>query len=145
MSSLIVIARNLNDSLTDYTTIHDGIFKKTLRKTVPIPFLFKAINFQELEQKLQTVHNDLSRYKTQVNDIRQSGSEDINKCNIFIEYVDKLIYAVQLLQGITRNLFLKSQGDNTYKLSEHTELVKRYETAVDAYYSLGDKMNSVFS
>lgn len=96
MSSLIAIARNLNDSLTDYTNIHDEIFKKSFRKTIPIPFVFKAINFQELGVKLQDIHNDLSRYKTQVNDIRQSGSEDTTKCNIFIEYVSKLMYAVQL-------------------------------------------------
>lgn len=145
MSSLIAIARNLNDSLTDYTTIHDEIFKRSLRKTIPLPFIFKAINFQDLEYRLQSIHNDLSRYKTQVNDIRQSESEDTNKCNIFIEYVEKLMYAVQLLQGITHNLLMKSQGDNSYKLSERNELVKRYEKAVDAYYALGDKMNSVFA
>ncbi|WP_342480260.1 hypothetical protein NST07_23525 [Paenibacillus sp. FSL L8-0340] len=145
MSSLIAIARNLNDSLTDYTNIHDEIFKKSIRNSIPIPFLFKAINFQELEQRLQSIHNDLSRYKTQVNDIRQSGSEAAAKCNIFIEYVDKLMYAVQLLHGITHNLLLKSEVDSSYKLNEHTELVKRYEKAVDEYYSLGEKMNSVFS
>lgn len=145
MSSLIAIARNLNDSLTDYTNIHDEIFKKSLRKSIPIPFLFKAINFQEIGVKLQDIHNDLSRYKTQVNDIRQSGSEDTNKCNIFIEYVSKLMYAVQLLQGITHNLLLKSEGNNSYKLNDHTELVERYEKAVDEYYALGDKMNSVFT
>jgi hypothetical protein len=145
MSSLIAIARNLNDSLTDYTNIHDEIFKKSIRKTIPIPFLFKAINFQELGVKLQDIHNDLSRYKTQVNDIRQSGDEDKNKCNVFIEYVGKLMYAVQLLQSITHNLLLKSEGNNGYKLADHTELVERYEKAVDEYYVLGDKMNSVFT
>ncbi|WP_405114920.1 hypothetical protein MHH28_11345 [Paenibacillus sp. FSL K6-1217] len=145
MSSLISIAKNLNHSLTNYTNIHDEIFKKSIRKTMPIPFLFKAINFQELGFKLQDIHNDLSRFKTQVNDIRESGSEDKNKCTIFIEYVSKLMYAVQLLQGITRNLLLKSEGDNSYKLNDHTELVERYQKAVEEYYSLGDKMNSLFT
>lgn len=145
MSSLNAIARNLNDSLTDYTNIHDKIFKKSLRKSIPIPFLFKAINFQELEQQLQAIHIDLSIYKTQVDDIRQTGSEDASKCNTFIEYVEKLMYAVQLLQGITHNLWLKSEGDNSYKVNDHTELIKRYEKAVDAYYSLGDSMNSIFA
>jgi hypothetical protein len=145
MSSLISVARNLNDSLTDYLNIHDEIFKKTLRKTIPVPLLFKAINFHELEQRLLSIHDDLSRYKAQVNDIKQSANEEASKCNIFLEYLDKLMYAVQLLQGISHNLLLKSQGDNKYKLNDHAELVKRYEKAVDAYYSLGDRMNSVFS
>lgn len=45
MDDLIRKSFDVRDILTQYTKIHNDIFKSSLRRIIPIPGVFKAIDF----------------------------------------------------------------------------------------------------
>lgn len=60
MQQITSLAYQVNDILSRYVVIHDAIFKSSIRKILPIPGLFKAIDYGSHYHELDDLHSDLA-------------------------------------------------------------------------------------
>ena len=121
--------------LDRYVVIHDKIFKFSLREVIPIPGLFKPIDFGQHSRELDHLISTLEQISTSTRN--KGGFPDV-----FQQYVTALLKAMQFLRDICRQLYDVSQGDlKSYKMGLYKSDVTTYEGLVEKYLSLGLKLN----
>lgn len=121
--------------LKKYVTIHDAIFKFSWRKAVPIPGLFKPINYGQHAADLNSLISSLDKL-TAGSEIR-TGVPDI-----FSKYILALVNAMRFLRDMCKRLYDLSEGNpQGYTMDLHKSNVAEYEKLVETYYSLGTELN----
>ena len=121
--------------LEEYVTIHDAIFKFSWRKAIPIPGLFKAIDYGRH-------FNELSRLGAELEALSSALNAKPEVPEVFSRYTEALLQTIQLLRQMCGQLHEKSQGEfETYSMSEYNSDVKRYEGLVSKYHALGTALN----
>ena len=56
---ILELSWNTNDLLSQYVAIHDDVFKTSIRHIIPIPGIFKAIDFGEHLKKIENIIPEL--------------------------------------------------------------------------------------
>ena len=121
--------------LGEYVAIHDAIFKFSWRKALPIPGLFKAIDYGDH-------FRDLGRLASKLASISLTLKAESGSLEVFHQYTAALLEAVQALREICGRLYEKSQGDlSKYSMAEYNANVKTYEGLVNKYQALGVTLN----
>jgi hypothetical protein len=121
--------------LDEYVAIHDAIFKFSWRKALPIPGLFKAIDYGAHLRDLGRLASELTTFSLALK--AKPGSLEV-----FHHYAAALLEAVQSLQGIAGRLYEKSQGDlSKYSMTEYNIDVKTYDSLVSKYVAIGMALN----
>ena len=118
--------------LQEYVSIHDQIFKPSLRKAIRIPGLFKPIDFGKHFEDLGVLVNALEEVTI---------STDLgDQQSVFIEYVTALLCAIEELRVLCEKLFAKSEG-TTYSMEEYKSDVAAYQDLVSEYRAIGSELN----
>lgn len=118
--------------LQEYVSIHDQIFKPSLRKTIRIPGFFKTIDFGKHFEDLGVLVNKLEEVII---------STDLgDQQSVFIEYVTALLRTIEALRVLCEKLFAKS-GRTTYSMEEYKSDVAAYQNLVAEYRAIGSKLN----
>jgi len=121
--------------LDRYIVVHDKIFGFSLRKVIPIPGIFRPIDFGQHFRELDSL---------------ASALEEVSICTrhraelpeVFHQYVIALLRTIQFLRYICNRLYDKSEGDlQSYKMNQYKSDVAIYEGLVDKYCLLGSKFN----
>jgi len=121
--------------LDRYIAIHDNIFKFSLRKAIPIPGVFKAIDFGQHFRELDSLTSELEHLAISTNNRARVPSA-------FQEYVAALLKTIQFLRDMCKRLYDKSEGDlQSYKMNQYKADVAMYEGLVDKYRLLGSALN----
>jgi len=140
------IATEINRLLSEYIEIHNEVFKFSWRKIIPIPFIFKAIDFKGLQSKAGKILITLENSNELIAQLLTKVSSDQSCFAHFLsEYCLALIETVSIFEKMLFQLYLKSQNSGDYSLSEHNKLSKGYEEAVRKYYSMGNRLNELYS
>lgn len=140
------IALKINNLLSEYIIIHDEVFKFSWRKIIPLPFIFKAINFHDLHEKADKVLNNLEQCNDDLSRILSEVSDKESRFAHFLsEYCLVLTNTVSLLKEMLYQLYLKSENSGDYNLSKHNSLSKEYDEAVRKYYSMGNRLNELYT
>ncbi|MEK6692627.1 MAG: hypothetical protein AABY44_04285 [Nitrospirota bacterium] len=135
MSELPNEMYQVHSILERYVVIHDKIFKFSLRKAIPIPGLFKPIDYGQHFRELDSLISALEQ-------LAISTSNKAGIPNVFQQYVTALLKTMQFLRDMCRRLYDKSQGDlQSYKMGQYKSDVTRYEGLVEKYRSLGSTLN----
>ena len=114
--------------------IHDAIFKFSWRKTLPIPGLFKAIDYGAHSKDLGRLASKLAAISSALK--AESGSLEA------YQYTAALLEAVQALRQICRRYHEKSQGNvRTYPMAEYNANLKTYEGLMNKCQVLGVALN----
>lgn len=117
-----------------YVAIHDAIFKFSWRKTLPIPGLFKAIDYGAHSKDLGRLASKLAAISSALK--AESGSLEA------YQYTAALLEAVQALRQICRRYHEKSQGNvRTYPMAEYNANLKTYEGLMNKCQVLGVALN----
>lgn len=145
-NEIITISIALNELLDKYITIHDEIFKFSLRKITPIPFIFKAINYDELFNKTTEMLFEIKQYYKKIKIIMDSDFVD-NKCypKLLSEYCLALINTLNILLEIISNLSKKIENPNIYSASEYKKRTEEYFKSIEKYQFLGNKLNELYN
>ena len=123
-----------NAILGEYATIHDAIFKFSWRKTLPIPGLFKAIDYGAHSKDLGRLASKLAAISSALK--AESGSLEA------YQYTAALLEAVQALREICKRFHEKSRGDlSTYPMAEYNANLKIYEGLMNKCQALGVALN----
>ena len=140
------IAIEVNSLLSRYVVIHDAVFKFSLRKAIPLPFIFKAIDFGDLHSQTEQIIAELETYNQETEVIMQKATQDERRFVLSLsEYCMALIKTVSLLKDILYQLYLKSENLTGYRLSEYNKQCDSYKKAVSEYHSLGGRLNELYS
>jgi len=122
----------VNAILTEYVSIHEEIFGFSWRKIIPIPGLFRAIDYGQHYRQLGLL---VGRLNTILN---SSANDDLPL--VFSHYLNALLSTVGALRDMCESLLEKSKGGD-YPLVQYRADVARYESLVREYSDLGAHLN----
>jgi len=121
--------------LERYVAIHDKIFKFSLRKAIPIPGIFKPIDYGQHFREIDSLVSILEQ-------LAISASNRAGVPSVFQQYLTALLETMQFLRDMCRRLYDKSQGDlQSYTMRQYQSDVTTYEGLVEKYRSLGSTLN----
>ena len=121
--------------LESYLAIHEKIFKFSLRKAIPVPGLFKPIDYGQHFRELDSLVSALEQLAISTSNIAGVPS-------VFQQYVTALLKTMQFLRDMSKRLYDMSQGDlQSYTMGQYKSDVTTYEGLVEKYRSLGLTLN----
>ncbi len=118
--------------LEKYVKIHDEVFKFSWRKVIPVPGIFKSVNYEKHASDLSCLVGDIEKMSLQ---------EQRNLPTIFPEYVRALCNAISALRDICKKLHDQSQKVGSYPPSQYKRDVERYNLLAANYRNLGNRLN----
>jgi len=140
------IAIEVNDLLTRYIKIHNDVFKFSWRRIIPLPFVFKSIDFNDVHAQAKQILSELEVCNERINNLIESTTKKESRFAHFLsEYSMALIETVSLLREILYQLYLKSQNLNEYSISEYNKGCDLYKKAVNKYHSMGSRLNELYA
>jgi hypothetical protein len=142
---LNLIAVRINALLTQYIEVHDVVFKFSLRKIIPLPFIFKATDFSSLHCRAEQIIIELNTCDQQICNFIENGLSGERFAHFLLKYCQALVNAVSLLRVILHQLYLKSQHLCEYTWKEYDKQVKLYDKAVSVYTTMGDELNILYA
>lgn len=134
------IARS-SDFLARHVSVHQEVFGFSLRKVLPIPFLFKKIDYAYLWSESDEIHHELRRLIIEV----QDNPLTLKRDNIFTIYLTALSESASKLALLLKKLSQKSNGISKYEKSEYLSDLDSYELSQKKYSALGVQLNEHLS
>jgi len=105
--NLIRKSLNVHNILTQYIEVHNDIFKSSLRRIIPIPGVFKAIDFGKY-------HGSLSKLTDELKYI-MSGVDDRNDfARALIEYIQALVLSSYC--GICAKIYIRKAKERYFHI-----------------------------
>ena len=145
MTTLRILAVEVNAILRDYVRVHDDIFGFSLRKLIPIPGLFRAIKYCRHQETLADLSERLAVIAAhELLEVTPETPGEAAFLPVFRTYAGALHETVQRLLHICVQLCRVSQGDNAYRYSSYDADATAYHAAVDSYVSLGNRVNELY-
>ena len=141
------IANRVNKLLTTYIDINDEIFKPSIRKIIPIPGIFKKINYHFNYSKLSDIETDL---RTELNDLNtlvhvfKEFTIEFKFIGIFLKYCEALLDTIYSLKTICFKMREKIDGNSKYPYTEYDGDVEEYSKLVKRYVSMGSTVNQYY-
>ncbi len=131
------LSKEINRILNGYVFVHDEIFKFSLRKIIPLPGIFKPINYESHYKKLDFLQNKLSQI---IKDI----PENTDFFRLLKEYAESLLNTILWLQNICEKFSNRLSGVKNYPKSEYDKDMQTYNHSVNAYRNLGIRLNKLY-
>jgi len=125
--------------LKQYAAIHDDVFGFSLKKAIPLPFLFKAIDFEQSSIKSGEFVLEMEKLKERLHELKSEAPQS-EFADILLEFCTSIIEAISLLKEITQQLDLKDKKMAGYTLEQHKQLVDSYSESAEQYRSIATKL-----
>lgn len=114
-----------------YDKLHRQGFNNPWWRSIPIPFLFKPIQFGELSVKLEKISSVLSNEIIEIIPLTEdkSATDIENKfARVLLNFCESIKISVNLLKNIYQRLDERSKGSRgeTYTVSEYENDLKIY-------------------
>ena len=144
MSDARLLSRRLDALLSAYIEIHDDVFGWSIRRIIPIPGMFKTIDFAGHEANLRAIADEIQKLAGSFGTLPHDGPYVCGALAAVQAYTHALNDAVARLQAICGRLKAKADGA-PYPMREYNADVTAYRRSVKKYHSLGEGMNAAFS
>ena len=144
---IIELSWNANDLLSQYVAIHDDIFKTSIRHTIPIPGIFKAIDFGAHLGKIENIIPELENCDSKIKLVVENLSgQEREYLDLLSQYVGALIETVNRLKIVVSALYAKSQSfvNSNYDWKNYKSDLAKYEQSVQDYLVIGGRLNELF-
>lgn len=137
-------ANKVGQILHTYVTIHEDIFAggliRTLRRLLPFPGLFEAIDFDKHWRDLESIVRELDEISGEIGSANAPPQLSVP----LRRYSEALFAAVSQLGYITRRLADKRDDPSSYTKRQYKTDLDEYEKAVAEYRSKGEQVNRAF-
>lgn len=140
MNSTKELAIRVNNLLTEYIDIHDLILKHSFRKILPIPGIFKRIDFGGHERQLHKIVEEIESAGEAIPRIREEEPDHSEFLDAMSPYLIALVDAVRRLEAISGKLHEKAEGIRDYSMREYKREMDEYKTAVSSYMAVGEPL-----
>ena len=137
----------VNDLLSQYVAIHDDVFKTSIRHAIPIPGIFKAIDFGAHLAKVENIIPELENCDNKIKSFAENVSEQEREyLDLLSKYVGALIETVSRLKVVVGGLYAKSQSfaNSNYDWKNYKNDLAKYEQSVQDYTAIGGHLNELF-
>lgn len=138
----------VNDLLSRFLEIQREITGLPWWRHLPIPGLFRAIDFAARERSLIGLLTEFEDVRRRSSELRGGGTAS-NRDTTFLDSLDAyssaLHQAVESLTGIVSRLYLKSRGDRSYRWANYKIDHAKFVVLEKNYVSLGVRLNRLFS
>ncbi len=123
--------------LNRHVAVHNEIFRFSIRNIVPLPFLFKKIDFAYLWSECEEIYHELGRFIAEV----EENVLILEREKIFTEYLKALQISSMSLSTITNKLSKKSNNIASYNKAEYDKDLGSYQRTRTSYSNLGSALN----
>ena len=135
-------AFELQNLLRRYNAIHNAIFKFSCRKIFPFRFIFKAIDYSQLNNRASQLLFELENCNKYLSELIPKATPLIEEAaRALSEYCTAIIKTVALLREITYQRYLKSENSGDYSIEKYNETCNQYDESIKKYLSIGKKLN----
>ena len=144
---IIGLSWNINDLLSQYVAIHDDIFKTSIRHAIPIPGIFKAIDFGAHLKKIEKIIPELENCDNRIKSVTENVSgQEREYLDLLSKYTNALIETASLLKVVVSALYDKSQSfvNSNYDWKNYKSDLAKYEQSVQNYMVIGGRLNELF-
>jgi hypothetical protein len=150
-SDIIEISFNISYLLDDYVKIHNKCFNTSIRHIVPIPGIFKSIDFGLHIKDLKNIILELLQYNDRINDIKNSdkNGSDIEKeyISFLNDYLDALLNTVSYFKYLLKPLYERSQNINNedYSMKTYKKNLAQYYDLINIYSKMGMELGEKYN
>ena len=144
---IVELSWNVNNLLSQYIAIHDDVFETSIRNIIPIPGIFKVIDFGAYIQKTENIIPELENCDSKIKSLADNFSgEEREYLDLLSKYVGALIETVSRLKVVLDALYAKSQSfiNSNYDWSNYKIDLAKYEQSVQNYLIVGGRLNELF-
>lgn len=143
-------AQELKIIYSKYEQLHQQGFQTLWWRSMPIPFLFKPINFEKLSTELGKLSSIMDKKIAEI----QLLAEDKSATDIefrfaqgLLKYCESINISINLLQKICRRLFEKSKGSRgeLYSMSDYKSDLNTYHESVKTQKGFGYALNNLYA
>ncbi len=134
----------VDELLTAYVAIHDDVFKRSIRRLIPIPGLFKPLNHAAHVAELGLISEELVEVQNSLERLKPTNKAVLKEIDVFMQYTGALHDAVLALERICKQLSFKANG-GAYSMQEYNADLATYHRLEDRYCSIGVRMNDAIS
>jgi hypothetical protein len=142
------IGEYVGELLGRYVVIYNVLFGFSFRKIIPIPGLFKPIDFPGYTAELIVLADELVEVGNGFDNPLQSVSgprPDDQLRNALRDYAVELTNTVVLLQTLCEQLSLKTQNPFAYSWQAYKANLEEYRASIERYKVLGHQLNESFA
>ena len=138
---------SVNDLLSQYVAIHDDIFKTSIRHAIPIPGIFKAIDFGAHLGKIENIIPELENCDNKIKSVVENvDGQEREYLDLLSKYTNALIETASRLKIVVGALYAKSQSfvNSNYDWKNYKSDLAKYEQSVQDYMAIGGRLNELF-
>jgi hypothetical protein len=139
---VVELTHHINSLLGEHVAIHDDLFKVSLRRVLPIPGFFQAMNFHRFLLDITRIEGSLEAARAQafflLNEISDMERDYVMSLML---YIDALLKTVCLFVNIVERLKLKNEG-RRYGWFTYRRDLKEYRRSTNRYTALGKELNN---
>lgn len=138
------LAFQVNEILSKYIFIHDEIFKFSIRKIIPIPGIFKKIDYLTHCNNLDVISKKLDAIEKEITNTQKNIADKTDQLFLVAldNYASSLNKTIKKLYSISYSLYKKSEGED-YSASKYNNDMNIYNQYVEQYRIIGSKLNSL--
>lgn len=144
MEQLRGLARQTHGILARYITVHDALYKFSLRHIIPIPGMFKAIDFGSHYRTLTALCSELEDVLAQVGGLEPSTETQEEFREALEKYAAALLETVVKLREICGRLYQKSQTVGGFRFIPRDAEYQDYYASIKRYQNVGERLNALF-
>lgn len=145
---IVELSWNVNDLLSQYVAIHDDIFKTSIRHAIPIPGIFKAIDFGAHLKKIENIIPELENCDNKIKSVAENvGGQEREYLDLLSKYTNALIETASRLKIVVVALYAKSQSfvNSNYDWKNYKSDLAKYKQSVQDYMAIGGHLNELFN
>lgn len=124
-----------------YISVHKEVFGFSVRKVIPIPFLFKKTDFPYLWSEAEEIGCELERLSQAI----ESNVLTLERDAVILDYLQALRETVEQLAVILKKLAQKASKTDKYSKDQYQSDMDVYDRLCKSYSKLGQKLNSHLS
>ena len=144
---IIELSWNANNILSQYVVIHNDIFKTSIRHAIPIPGIFRPIDFSAHLEKIENIIPELENCDSKIKALIENLiGQEREYLNLLSQYVSALVETVSRLEVVVGALYAKSQhfSNSNYDWKNYKGDLAKYEQSIQNYTAIGGHLNKLF-
>ena len=144
---IVEFSWNVNNLLSEYVAIHNDVFNTSIRHIIPIPGIFKVIDFGSHLEKVENIVLKLKNDRNKIKSLPENAHDQEQEyLNLLSSYVDALVETVNRLKIVVGALYAKSQNftNSNYDWKNYKGDLAKYKRSVRDYMAIGEQLNELF-
>ncbi|HPI97561.1 MAG TPA: hypothetical protein PLV56_02365 [Synergistales bacterium] len=139
------VAKQVNHLVKEYVSIEEDIFKPSMGKILPIPGIFRPVNYTGHSERLEKMLLELEKSKKDIRSLKPANDSIEGEFLITLRaYINAFSVALSELSIICGKLQLRSQG-RAYTGKEYKSDATGLRKLEMVYFDIGKKLNTLFA